>query len=78
MIGDRLPEMTVTSNASTPLDLEFPEFDGRPLPAPSMTNDQYLEFIKLNRQAAAANKRPMTLPSTRTRSQPVDEIFSLD
>lgn len=68
--------MTVTSDNSTPLDLEFPEFDGRPLPAPSMTNDQYLVFIELNRQAAAANKRSVMLPTQR--SQPVDEIFSLD
>lgn len=41
-----------------------------------MTNDQYLVFIELNRQAAANNKRSVMLPTQR--SQPVDEIFSLD
>ncbi len=54
------------------LDLEFPEFEGEPLPALRLTNDQYLEFIELNRQATAANHRPIQ------RSQPVDDMFRLD
>ncbi|MFM7606857.1 MAG: hypothetical protein ACKO8Z_16875 [Prosthecobacter sp.] len=61
---------------SLDLDLELPFDPTPPFPAPSMSADQYLEFIEFNRKVLIENGQLEKMLAAKP--PPVDKMFTMD